>query len=534
VITVSINSFYSFVLLVAAVISAVITIAAWRRRQAIPSAQPMTVFGLGMTWWCLTYAIHWSSFYRPSEFFWLDLTYLGALIVPASFLAFALCHTRRCNKINRRSALLMSIEPLFVNFFLWTDTRFGFFFGGERQSGSDAILGGDLIFWFNIFYSYLLILIAFILLFQFFLKTPRSERAQTGIILVGAVLPWITNIITIFGLSPLPNLDLTPFSFVLTGIAFSFGIFRYGFLDIVPIARTVLVESMTDGVVVLDEKNCLADINPAAMKYLDIDEPAPIGQPIEIAMEKWPEILPRYLNAIEGHDEIMIQGTKPRFFDVRINPLSDSNGEFSGRLISFREITERKENEMELRRANQRLQLQISEIEALQQKLKEQAIRDYLTGLYNRRYLQEHLKKELLRAQRNSQPLSLVLMDLDHFKDCNDTYGHKAGDLVLQALSDMLTEQTRKQDIVCRYGGEEFLVVLPNTHLSIARQRAEEWREAFQDLVVAMGDLEIKTTLSAGLACYPLDGDKAEELIKVADVALYKAKQEGRNQVFWL
>jgi len=98
----------------------------------------------------------------------------------------------------------------------------------------------------------------------------------------------------------------------------------------------------------------------------------------------------------------------------------------------------------------------------------------------------------------------------------------------------LLTEQTRKQDIVCRYGGEEFLVVLPNTHLSIARQRAEEWREAFQDLVVAMGDLEIKTTLSAGLACYPLDGDKAEELIKVADVALYKAKQEGRNQVFWL
>jgi diguanylate cyclase len=125
-------------------------------------------------------------------------------------------------------------------------------------------------------------------------------------------------------------------------------------------------------------------------------------------------------------------------------------------------------------------------------------------------------------------------MDLDHFKDCNDTYGHRAGDLVLQALSGMLIEQTRKQDIVCRFGGEEFLVVLPNTHLSIARQRAEEWRAAFQDLVVAMGDLEIKTTLSAGLACYPLDGDKAEELIKVADDALYKAKQEGRNQVFWL
>jgi diguanylate cyclase (GGDEF)-like protein len=520
--------------LVAAVISALIMMVAWRRRKVISSARPMTVFGFAITWWCLTYAIHWSNFYRPSEYFWLDITYLGALLVPASFLAFVLCYTGRCDRLNRISILLLSIEPLFVNFFLWTDSHFGFFFGGERQAGSDAILLGGFLFWFNVFYSYLLILIAFILLSRFFLKTSRSERAQTGIILVGAVLPWITNIVSIFGLSPFPNLDLTPFSFVLTGIAFTFGIFRFGFLDIVPIARNVLVESMSDGVLVLDKDNHLADINPAAMQYLDIEEPAPIGQHIEIAMSKWPEILPRYIDAIEGHDEIMIHGTKPRFFDVRINPLSDSDGEYSGRLISFREITERKENEMELRRANQRLQLQLSEIEALQNKLKEQAIRDYLTGLYNRRYLQEHLENELRRAQRSSQPLSLVMMDLDHFKDCNDTYGHKAGDLVLKALAEMLTDRTRKQDIVCRYGGEEFLVVLPNTHLNVARERAEEWRGEFQNLVIEMGDLEIKTTLSAGLACYPLDGDTIEKLLQVADEALYKAKQEGRNQVFWL
>ena len=531
--TTSVNYFYSLLLLVAALISSIVTMIAWRHRKVTPSARPMTVFGFAMTWWCLTYAIHWTEFYRPTEFFWLDLTYFGALLVPASFLVFALCYTKRPHLVTPRTIVLLSIEPLIILFFLWTDARFGFFFAGKRQGGTDVILAGGLAYWFNIIYSYALILIAFIMLHQDFVRAPRTNRAQTGIILVGAAFPWIINVITIFGLSPLPNLDLTPISFVITGVAFSFGIFRYGFLDIVPIARNVLVESMSDGVLVLDKQDRMADINPAAMKYLGVENPAPIGQLVELALPQWSDLFPRFAEVIEGHEEVLIHRTKPRFFDVRINPIYDRDGQYNGRVISFREITTSKEGEMELRRASQRLQLQISEIEALQSKLKEQAIRDHLTGLYNRRYLQETLERELHRTKRNENPLCLVLMDIDHFKRCNDTFGHKAGDLVLQALAKMLTEQTRKQDIVCRYGGEEFLVVLPNTLLDIARQRTEEWRLAFQDLVVKLDENQINATLSAGIACYPFDGDSAEILLKVADDALYKAKHGGRNQVVW-
>lgn len=530
---VSENSFYSLILLVGAFISLLITIIAWRRRNKTLSARPMAVFGFAMTWWCSTYAIHWSNFYRPSEFFWLDLTYMGVLLVPPSFLVFALCYTKHRHWVTRQTLILLSIEPVVTLFFLWTDARFNFFFAGNRQVGADVILEGGLVYWFNIIYSYILILIAFLLLVQNFWQVPRANRAQTGTILIGAAFPWIVNIITILGLSPFPNLDLTPISFVLTTIAFSYGIFRYGFLDLVPIARDVLVESMSDGVIILDEQDCLVDINPAAMTFLDIDKPAPLGQPIEKSIPTWLDQLPRFIDAKDGQGEILIHRTKPRFFDVRINPLPDRNGQYSGRVISFREITASKESEMELRRATQRLQLQLSEIEALQIKLKEQAIRDPLTGLYNRRYLQDTLERELLRAQRTDQSLSLVLIDIDHFKRCNDTFGHKAGDLVLQALAEMLTEQTRKQDIVYRYGGEEFLIVLPNTLLNVARERTEEWRQTFQGIVVKMDENQINATLSAGIACYPFDGDSVDVLLKVADDALYKAKQGGRNRVVW-
>ena len=241
----------------------------------------------------------------------------------------------------------------------------------------------------------------------------------------------------------------------------------------------------------------------------------------------------RYIDVVDGQDEIMINSPTPQFFDVRINSLTDPEGNFSGRLISFRNITERKESELELRRASQRLELQLAEIEALQTQLREQAIRDPLTGLYNRRYLQEALERELLRAKRDEAPLSLVLMDIDRFKNCNDTYGHKAGDLVLQALAEMLVETTRKEDIICRYGGAEFLVVLPGTLADIAHQRTEQWRQKFQELCISLEELQIQTTLSAGIACHPFDGDTMEKLLKVADDALYRAKQSGRNRVIW-
>ena len=181
--------------------------------------------------------------------------------------------------------------------------------------------------------------------------------------------------------------------------------------------------------------------------------------------------------------------------------------------------------------SNDILEQRLAEIEVLQERLKEQAIRDPMTGLFNRRYLDTIVPHELARCEREKAPLSLMMMDLDHFKHVNDTYGHQGGDEVLKALANLLLENVRASDVACRYGGEEFLLLLPNMHCDDALLRAEQWRAAFAATTVMYAGTSIRATLSIGIACYPQDGASVEELTRCADLALYKAKEQGRNCV---
>jgi diguanylate cyclase (GGDEF)-like protein len=183
-----------------------------------------------------------------------------------------------------------------------------------------------------------------------------------------------------------------------------------------------------------------------------------------------------------------------------------------------RDITERKRAE--------------EEVQLLQAQLREQAIRDPLTGLYNRRYLNETLERELARATREDYPVSCVMIDIDHFKNVNDTFGHAAGDAMLQSLGAQLVNQSRVADLVYRYGGEEFLVILPNVTAEIAFQIAERWRRTFLASTVLLQDSSsANATLSCGISEFPAHGSSGGELIAAADQAMYRAKAMGRNRV---
>lgn len=195
------------------------------------------------------------------------------------------------------------------------------------------------------------------------------------------------------------------------------------------------------------------------------------------------------------------------------------------------ELGQRKLIEEALNVANQKLSQRVEEVEYLQQELREQALRDSLTGLYNRRYLNDALDRELVRAKRDRSPLSLLMIDVDHFKKVNDTHGHHVGDKILAQLATLLTTHARGSDIVCRYGGEEFLVLMPGTGEDFARSRAEEIRQKSALLIGQMEERVVHVTLSIGIAVYPAHGENWEEVVRKADNALYQSKHEGRNCV---
>jgi len=202
------------------------------------------------------------------------------------------------------------------------------------------------------------------------------------------------------------------------------------------------------------------------------------------------------------------------------------------RTLALRQTRESlKARESELQALNGALSERLHEIERLQVELREQAIRDPLTGLFNRRYLQSTLQREWARCQREKVPLCVAFLDIDHFKQINDRYGHGAGDQVLIRLAQLLTDSIRREDLACRYGGEEFLLLLPGMGVDEAYERAQGWRQAFAALEIWVNGSRLSLSLSVGVAVAPLHASEPDMLIHQADLALYAAKAQGRNRV---
>ena len=168
----------------------------------------------------------------------------------------------------------------------------------------------------------------------------------------------------------------------------------------------------------------------------------------------------------------------------------------------------------------------------LRTKLEQQSIRDPLTNLFNRHFMEVSLERELSLAARRTTTLAVMMLDVDHFKDFNDTHGHAAGDTVLQAVAEVCRNTVRAEDITCRYGGEEFTIILPDISPETACARANSIRKAVAALRVSDGrEFYGDVTMSIGIALYPESGTSSEALLRRADEALYRAKQQGRDQV---
>jgi len=173
----------------------------------------------------------------------------------------------------------------------------------------------------------------------------------------------------------------------------------------------------------------------------------------------------------------------------------------------------------------------LEEITAKNDELRVMSITDPLTGRYNRRYIEDYLPRELELAVRTSDPLTILMIDLDHFKEYNDTYGHLAGDRALKQLADILLDTVRKTDVVARYGGEEWIICLSHTNSNGGTKIAEKLRNAVEKNIFQLKGRETRITVSIGVATAPEDGTDYAAIVEAADTAMYLAKASGRNQI---
>ena len=177
------------------------------------------------------------------------------------------------------------------------------------------------------------------------------------------------------------------------------------------------------------------------------------------------------------------------------------------------------------------LSLSIANVK-LSESLSRQSVQDSLSGLYNRRFMEESLHREILRAARKQTHIGIIMGDIDHFKQFNDLYGRAAGDKVIAQIGRLLKDKFRGSDITCRYGGEEFLIILPDTSLEDTCARAESLLEDIKKMAtISAVQTSGSIMMSIGIAAYPEQGTRLEDLLRAADTALYRAKQEGRNRV---
>jgi diguanylate cyclase (GGDEF)-like protein/PAS domain S-box-containing protein len=212
-------------------------------------------------------------------------------------------------------------------------------------------------------------------------------------------------------------------------------------------------------------------------------------------------------------------------------PVFDDDGVHIGYFGITRDTTERKRAEQALLEANRQLEAQLRHIHELHEQMREQAIRDELTGVHNRRHFIDVAERELERARRHGASLSLVMMDIDHFKNVNDMYGHSTGDVALKAVGSMLSATTRLGDLAFRLGGEEFAVLLVGMGHEGAMERAENWRSTLAEMSTPADGATLRLTASFGVATFPQQADTLVELMKIADARMYRAKSLGRDRV---
>ena len=352
---------YTTLVFIAALISGGLTLWGWRRHPA-PGAGWFTALTFSAFSWALCYGLEMVSTDLPATLLWSKMQYLGAVSLPVAWLALVLTYTGQRRWLSPRNVALLFVVPLITLALVWTNEYHELIWvnpGLETGLPFNTLsFAPGMWYWVNIAYAYALLVLSTILLVAAFVRSTPLYRRQIAFLLLFSLITWIGNLAYTAGLTP-QGMNLTPVTFSVSGLLIAWGLFRYRILDIVPVARDVIVESMSDGVIVLDPQNRVVDINPAAQVLIGHTLPEMVGQPLAQVLADWPalmELCQKQGSAGGIRTEITLNTgeEEQRTFDLRVSPLRDQRGRMTGRLMLWHDITESKRVEVALRESEER------------------------------------------------------------------------------------------------------------------------------------------------------------------------------------
>jgi diguanylate cyclase (GGDEF)-like protein len=437
--------------------------------------------------------------------FFMKISFVFLALIPPFWLLFALHYIGRTP---RKTSWLFFIIPAITIALIWTNESLHWFWTDYQFIPVNEMLAIKTRhgFWFipHALYSHTLLITGSIMLFIYFADLPKVYRRQAALLFTGIAFPILYNLIAILKLVPIQK-DFTGIAMAVPAMAFSYSIAHYHLFDLTPVSRSSLLECLPDGVIVIDTLGRVIDINRTAKLLLKLDEDNPIGATLEDLFADWKDLRDNEKGMKLHKYKLEMNGEQHKF------SLSISNQQ-DGKILIFRDVTDAENL--------------LNEVQAL-------TALDPLTGLINRRHFFELAEKNFEQAARYRRLLSVILLDIDHFKQINDLHGHQKSDEVLCTLTRFCQEHLRKADLLARYGGDELIFLLPETDLKQAHALAERLRQGSHELSFTGKKEPFQITISIGICCstHPYPVLSLEDLIERADQALYQAKRDGRNKV---
>lgn len=468
-----------------------------------------SLLSLGAVVYTAGYAFELGAQDLETIIFWLKIESFGLSLLPVLWVLVAY-RSNFNRELSPGIIAALLVVPVFSTVFMSTNEYHGLYFRSIAALEVDGHLIADAVRgpWFYVFIVYTdICILASLAMFFVSLRDRKGKYSRRSFwLMLGSVFIMFLQIIYALGFSPY-DIDISAFGFLGAGILQSVAIIRYDLLRADSLVKETILSGISEGIIVADAGHRITDFNRAGTALFPWLGPDAIGK----RLEEFPDGVALEESAVHHRLLLLEKGGPRKWLDVKVASLSE-RGKDAGKVFLISDVTT---------------------VQRILRKLYRLANYDYLTKIFNRRRFFDDAGKEAARVLRYGHSIAVLMIDLDHFKHVNDTWGHQVGDKVLAAVAKTIRQRIRTTDIFGRYGGEEFAIVLVSVDASQAMLVSESIRSLVEGMVVRHEDHEIRITVSIGVALPWPDPDakNLESLIHAADSALYQAKAGGRNRV---